>query len=64
MKLACLSDFKVFILFTFLITYLYSCRIGYSIPMFAGFVIMFLSTISKLHWLLCTRNGIEPITFS
>jgi hypothetical protein len=27
-------------------------RIGYSIPMFAGFIIMFVSTLSKLHFLV------------
>lgn len=30
-------------------------RIGYSIPMFAGFVIMFLSTLSKLTWMLSSN---------
>ena len=36
-------------------------RIGYSIPMFAGFVIMFISTISKYRFNITIYISIDSI---
>ena len=59
------TDIEIYCVITF------CCRIGYSIPMFTGFVIMFISTISKqtiidyyTAYCLRTYSGVNMITGS
>lgn len=53
---------KIYLLFfQYYIRYVSVSRIGYHIPMFAGFVIMFVSTISKCLHVMSYCKLKEPV---